>query len=304
MGEKALISVIVLTFNHGEYLARTLAGIEAQEFDGDIQVVIHDDASTDQTPSLCVEFAAASRHEVTLILQAKNKYSRKLSLWPEIFAACKGDYIALCEGDDYWTTPLKLANQYTALDYLKHVDLCFHRVTGVHYQTAQMLRVFGDQGEEPKILHPTTVIEGDGGFVPTPSIMFRRSAIATLPAWFYTPPPVGDYFLQVFGSLRGGALYLPMNAAAYRQGDPQSWSQRNQSSLKPMNAFVCSYVPFLGMLKNSLPAEFKPSVDKLMEKIYLDFCIRCFRSNEFEDMQALLEAVECASTNSKESAET
>lgn len=138
-------------------------------------------------------------------------------------AACR---TPICEGDDFWLTSGKLAYQCSALDQLPHIDLTFHKVARMHWQTEQLNGYYADYGEEPKLFAPADVIVGDGGFIPTPSLMCRRDVFDRLPQWFFTRPPVEDYFVQVFGALRGGALYLPLCAAAYREGDPTSWSQR------------------------------------------------------------------------------
>jgi glycosyltransferase involved in cell wall biosynthesis len=282
------ISVLVAVFNHENYLEKTFSGIEMQTFEGGLEVVIHDDASTDGTHALCSQYAKNASYPVKIIRQNTNKYSQKISTWPERFAACTGKYIALCEGDDYWTSSLKLANQHVALEYLVDVDICFHQASMIDYKTGRATNVLANYGEEPKLFSVADVIEGDGGFMPTPSIMFRRQVVDTLPSWFYSPPPVIDYFLQVFSSLRGGAVYLPMNAAAYRYGDPVSWSQRTYPHLQTYGEFLISYFSFLRLLRKNLTADHKKNVDKLALKNMTNFLSRSFAEENFFEFEKIV----------------
>ena len=272
----ALVSVVLIVYNHANYLARALAGIEEQQLDGGIEVVIHDDCSTDGSTEICRAYAASSRHTVKLICQPQNKIGRKIGIWEEIYAQCTGEFIAICDGDDFWTFPQKLAHQCRALALLPNVDLVFHKTAGVEWQSEREVRYFGDYGDQPQLFPPSAVIEGDGGFIPTPSILFRRSVVASFPDWYYEHFPAGDYCMQVYAALRGGALYLPMCAAAYRQGDPQSWTQQTFSDIRRINQFDLDYVTVLYRLRASLPEIYAGNVDRLILSRFSMYCQRCY----------------------------
>lgn len=286
------VSVVVIVYNHEKYLEKTLAGIEAQTLDAGFEIVIHDDCSTDGSAALCRQFAARSRHTVKLILQPENKIGRNVGIWPEIYGQCAGDYIALCEGDDFWLHPGKLAYQCQGMDALPQVDLSFHKTARIHFQSEAITGYLGDYGEEPRLFPVSAVIEGDGGFVPTPSVMFRRSLLQTLPDWFFEHLPAGDYFLQVYASLRGGALYLPLCAAAYREGDPGSWSQQTGGNLQRINRFDQLFIGLLYRLRASLPAACHASVDALALQRFLLFSQRCFVHNKLDDMAEMVAQIE------------
>ena len=289
------VSVAVIVFNHGKYLARTLEGIEAQNLERQIEIVIHDDASTDDSETVYRRFAETSRHKVKVIRQQQNIHSRQISLWPYIMAECTGDMVAICEGDDFWLSPDKLAVQCAGLDQLPHVDIAFHKVARVHYESEALMGFYSDYGDEPKLFGPSEVIEGDGGFMPTPSLVIRRSVLDTMPAFFFDKPPVGDYFLQVWGSVRGGALYMPMAGAAYREGDPTSWSQRVRYDLAAANRFELQFIEYLFHLRRSLPLQFSPNVDKIMMNHYMALCRNSFH---FRTMDSLEEVAKLIRKNS------
>lgn len=291
MRSEAHISVIVFVFNHAKYLAKALSSIETQDFAGTIEVVIHDDASTDESSAIYSEFATQSRHHYKIIKQESNKYSRRISVFKEIFNNCSGNYIAYCEGDDYWTSPYKIATQHQALEVRSDVDVCFHKATRIRFDDEATLGFQADYGDKPLLLPANIVIEGGGGFMPSASLMFRHCVIDRLPDWFYNPPPVEDYFLQVFGALRGGALYLPVCASAYRQGDPHAWTQRVTRDLATLNKFSLDYYGFLLRLQDTLTENFRPSVEVMLKKVYTEYCSRCFDLRDFSDIPKLISLI-------------
>jgi glycosyltransferase involved in cell wall biosynthesis len=258
------------------YIEKALNSINQQQFDGGIEIVLHDDASTDHSAEVYQRVAAGLRYPVKIIRPALNKVSRGISMWPEILAHCQGEYLAICEGDDFWLAPHKLAYQCNSLDQLAHVDLVFHSAARVNWASEQIEGAYAEYGAEPKPFSPGEVIEGDGGFIPTPTLMCRRAVFERLPAWFYDRPPVEDYFIQVYGALRGGALYLPMQGAAYRVGDPASWSQRSLANIEKANQFELHFIEYLLHMRASLPAALAPHVDVIMLRHYNLLCERCF----------------------------
>jgi len=286
------ISVIVFVFNHEKYIERSLASIESQEIDANIEIIIHDDASTDGSQAIYRNFAQRSRHTVKIIRQPENKYSKRISMWPDIIPACSGDFFALCDGDDFWISTEKLAHQLHGLMLMPNIDLTFHKVARVHYSTEAHTGYYGDYGDEPKLFTAAAVIEGDGGCIPTASLMCRRGVLDTLPAWFFDQPPVEDYYIQVFGALKGGALYLPMCAAAYQEGDPQSWSQRTLANIASANSFELRFIEYLFHLRATLAAEFAANVDKIMLNHYLTLCRQCFTHHAMEDLGKLAKLIE------------
>src|SRR5690554_2569587 len=93
-----------------------LSRLLAQQTNFSFEIVIHDDASTDRTVEIIQEYAKKDSRIVS-ILQTENQYSQNIKIWPNyLFPKAQGKYIALCEGDDYWTDPLKLQKQVDFLE--------------------------------------------------------------------------------------------------------------------------------------------------------------------------------------------
>lgn len=116
-----LVSISCITYNHIEYIRQCLDGFMMQQCDFDFEVLIHDDASTDGTKEIIKEFQEKHPNVIKPILQTENQWSKGIrGMNLEFnFPRAKGKYIATCEGDDYWTDPLKLQKQ---VDFLENND--------------------------------------------------------------------------------------------------------------------------------------------------------------------------------------
>lgn len=110
--KRPLVSVITLAYNHKDYIRTCLEGILMQKTSFNFELIIHDDASTDGTAEIIREYESKYPDIVKPIYQLENQYSRGVSIGKTfLYPRAKGQYIAECEGDDYWTDPLKLQKQ-------------------------------------------------------------------------------------------------------------------------------------------------------------------------------------------------
>lgn len=113
---KPLLTICCTTFNQEEYLKKAIDSFLLQKTNFPIEIIVHDDASTDNTPNIIKDYAKLD-HRIKPILQKENKYSKNIDPWVNYcFPAAKGKYIALCEGDDYWIDNLKLQKQVDFLE--------------------------------------------------------------------------------------------------------------------------------------------------------------------------------------------
>lgn len=122
-----LVSISCITYNHTPYIRECLDGFLMQKCDFDFEVLIHDDASTDGTQEIIREYQEKYPEIIKPILQKENQWSqgvRGINLKFN-FSRAKGKYIALCEGDDYWTDPLKLQKQVDFLEENEDYGACF-----------------------------------------------------------------------------------------------------------------------------------------------------------------------------------
>lgn len=121
-----LVSIACITYNHEPYIRQCLDGFVMQRTDFQFEIVIHDDASTDNTKKIIQEYCLKYPGLFHPIFQDVNRYKEgKGILAPFVFPECRGKYIALCEGDDYWTDPLKLQKQVNFLERNPSYSMCF-----------------------------------------------------------------------------------------------------------------------------------------------------------------------------------
>lgn len=125
-----MVTIRCIAYNQAEYIRQCLDGFVMQKTDFRFEAVVHDDASTDGTDEIIREYAEKYPDIIKPIFEKENLYSKHDgSLFRVMKEACKGKYIAYCEGDDYWTDPCKLQKQ---VDYLEsHPDVVYscHRFT-------------------------------------------------------------------------------------------------------------------------------------------------------------------------------
>ncbi len=127
METKCKVSVCCLTYNHEKYLAQALDSMLAQKTDFKYEIIVLDDASRDQTQRIIKEYCERYPEIVKCVLQKENQFSKGIPIVNQIFyPLAQGQYIAYCEGDDYWTDENKLQEQADFLDSHPEYVACSH----------------------------------------------------------------------------------------------------------------------------------------------------------------------------------
>jgi glycosyltransferase involved in cell wall biosynthesis len=131
MRSKPLVSICCITYNHAPYIRDAIEGFLMQKTNFPFEIIIHDDASTDGTAEIVKEYTDKYPELIVPILQKENQYSKSVGtrisstyVWPK----ARGKYIALCEGDDYWTDPLKLQKQFDFMEANPEYSITYHDV--------------------------------------------------------------------------------------------------------------------------------------------------------------------------------
>lgn len=133
-----LVSICCITYNHELYIKKCIEGFLMQETDFAFEIIIHDDASTDNTATIIKEYQAKHPHLFNCIFQNENQFEKQNSLFKIVFPMAKGKYIAMCDGDDYWTDKKKLQKQ---IDFLERNDdyvLCGHETLVMNYTNSNV----------------------------------------------------------------------------------------------------------------------------------------------------------------------
>lgn len=217
------ITVLVLTFNHEEYIQVALDSILNQTHELDVEVLIHDDCSTDGTVEVISNYQRRNADKITLVLQDENQYKGgRQAVLPLALEYCSGDFIAICEGDDFWITPNKLQKQYEALIDNPGINGCFHPAFAEDPKGNR--DIFANHASVVTTFTAEETILGDGAFCPTASLFFRRGSVQKMSDELIKMIPCGDYFIQIFSAFSGGLVYLPEPMSVYRTGQVNSFS--------------------------------------------------------------------------------
>ncbi len=126
---KPLVSIICEAYNHESYIHHALDGFIMQKTDFIFEILIHDDASTDKTADIIRQYENKYPDLIKPIYQKENQYSKGVKITTGVqFTRAKGKYLAICEGDDYWTDPFKLQKQVNFLEKNPEYGLVYTEV--------------------------------------------------------------------------------------------------------------------------------------------------------------------------------
>lgn len=133
-----LLSIVCHTYNHENYIDQTITSFLKQKTNFPFEIIIHDDASTDNTKLIIEKYQEKYPNIIKTIFQEENKYSKNINIWAEYtFPLCNGKYIAICEGDDYWSDVYKLQKQVDFLEKNTNYVVCwtdYLNFNGVDYK--------------------------------------------------------------------------------------------------------------------------------------------------------------------------
>ena len=213
MNKQVLVSVVMLTYGHEKYIREAIEGVLMQEVDFPVRLIVVDDCSPDGTEVIVRNIIAThpKGHWIDYIKHDQNK-----GMMPNFISALQvasGKYIALCEGDDYWTDSNKLQKQVEFLESNPDYVLSFHKI--------KVLKTNGDLVDDfitvvPENYETRETLARLGNYIHTPSVVFKN-VIKTFPPEFLMTP-IGDYFLYLLLSEQGKLKYIDEEMAVYRFG--------------------------------------------------------------------------------------
>ena len=206
-----LVSVCCLAYNHEKFIRQALDGFIMQKTNFKIEIIVHDDASTDGTVRILREYERRYPDTVRLILQKENQFS-KTGIYPifNLYKAAKGKYIAECDGDDWWTDPNKLQKQVDFMEANPDYSLCYH-----NYLITTKGKVTTPSSDLPKDYSELELIALtiNGYGIATATRMFRN---------YYSEETakdiefmVGDYLTNAYLGTHGKCKFIPGIAPSY-----------------------------------------------------------------------------------------
>jgi glycosyltransferase involved in cell wall biosynthesis len=205
------VSVLVMTYNHAQLIQQAIDSVLAQETSFACEIVISEDCSTDGTREIVIEYQQRFPDRVRLLLSERNLHS--LAVVSRGIRACRGDFIALLDGDDYWTDPVKLQRQIEFLEAHPECSACFHNALAVYVDGSQEPRNWTPLGQK-KFMTLEDIWRGNP--IATGSTVFRNG-LYEIPPWYDDMPmPVTDWPLHVLNAERGLIGYIDRVMSVYR----------------------------------------------------------------------------------------
>lgn len=259
------VSVSLITYNHEKYIRQSVESILMQEVNFDYEIVIGEDCSTDRTRDILLGLQAKYPDKIRLLLPEENLGMVKN--FATTLGACQGEYIAMLDGDDYWTSSHKLQKQVDFLDRHRECAICFHNVTAF----------YEDKSQGPYLLCSANQKEFSTledlfkfNFMPSSAVMFRRGLVGELPAWYYGLK-MEDWPLHILNACHGktcadgGSIgYINEVMGTYRIHHQSVWS--SESALHHLHA----YLGMFEQLKKHLGADYEHLSRASISKYYLD----------------------------------
>ena len=216
MGSVPKVSILCLAYNQAPFIRQTLDSLLMQKTTFPFEILVNDDHSTDGTTDIIKEYAAKHPGLIVPVFHARNEYAQgKRNFFIRyLLPKARGTYIALCEGDDFWTDPQKLERQVAFLEERPDYALCFHPV-----------RVFFENKEAPDSVYPSrktrfTVSELiKHNFIQTNSVLYRKADYAHA----VTNVSPGDWYLHLYHAQFGKIGFIDRVMAAYRRHPGSMW---------------------------------------------------------------------------------
>ncbi len=218
--DRPVVTILCTTYNHERYIESALRGFLGQDCSHPFEILIHDDASTDGTQAVVRRWAARYPRIIKPVLQVENRMSQGILPFEILLGRAQGDFVATCEGDDYWIRPDKLQRQVDCL--LAHPELSCSAHNYYHYDERSLAvrpwsRIGHDFYVTPRQMMAAQIL------LWMPTLVFRRTFDALPPERALAA--FGDQFLTSFLGTLGRCAYLETFVAAVRrENEFSSWS--------------------------------------------------------------------------------
>ena len=240
------VSVCMITYNHVKFIAQAIDSVLMQQVDFDYELVIGEDFSTDDTRAIVARYQRRYPDKIRAFFREENLGMQKNGMLT--LAACHGQYMALLEGDDYWTDPHKLQKQ---VDFLEAHPECSMVFTAAMTSHGDVLK----EWDQPPVISKIYSLDDILGrnFICTPTVMYRNFIKGNFPDWF-RQLKMGDWPLHILHAMHGDIGYLHEPTAVYRVHGTGVWG--SLSAVKRLEISIatsCQLIQVLpGTCRNAL----------------------------------------------------
>lgn len=239
------VSVLVVTYNHAEYLGDALESVASQHTDLSLEIVIADDSSSDGTTRLAEEWIASHPDINVRMLPSEPQLGITRNYWRG-FNACRGRYIAVIEGDDEWLADDKLDLVVRALDADSSLAMAAHRVLLYDSEAGDgvVIPEIGFDAFASRL--SSEELAEQNWFATFSACTYRAEHVRALPLALFEITSF-DWAVSLGVTAYGDALFLPQTMTAYRQHSRSQWSSKSPTKqLEQLNDLIPDYLTLFG----------------------------------------------------------
>jgi glycosyltransferase involved in cell wall biosynthesis len=242
------VSVALWTYNHEQFIAQAIESVLMQQTDFEYELIIGEDCSTDGTRAIVVEYFRKYPERIRPLLHEHNVGGAANSI--AVLNSCRGQYIALLDGDDYLTDPLKLQKQVEFLEVHPECSMCFHDVIVMSEDQQRESHRFCSPGQKQ-----FSTLEDllEKNFIPTCSVVYRSGLVNKLPPWYYELS-LGDWPLHVLHAQTGPIGYLDQTMGVYRLHRGGLWTRLDYPTI------IAHKLQFYGAIQGELERKYVPII--------------------------------------------
>lgn len=219
--QEVMVSVLMLTYNHQDFVRRALDSVLGQKTDFTIEIVVSDDASLDQTQDILLDYKDRFKERICLLLSRENQ--GLIPNFLKAYKACRGKYIAICEGDDFWISRNKIQKQVSYLESHPECSLTFHRAVNLYERSGAKSLSNPHQKQDSTILDLS-----QSNYITNVTAVFRHEPTLNLPEWF-SQVSTYDYALHMLTAVKGNIHFFNEPMAVYRKREGAIWSLASQN---------------------------------------------------------------------------
>ncbi len=221
------VSVCMITYGHEKFIEEAINGVLMQKADFDIELLISNDASPDKTDEI-IKSIIQNHPRGSWIKYIKHESNIGMMLnFQFALEATTGQYIALCDGDDYWTDPLKIQKQVEFLEVNRQAAGCFHHASFVDEKGEIINEIYNSHVSNLPYYNQEDCLTILGSSYATCSLLFRSEVLADLPKVLI--PELCDELLDIVITEKGSLYFLNFNGANYRFQSSGVWSSREEA---------------------------------------------------------------------------
>ena len=275
-------SIMIITYNHEQFIAQAIESALMQQTDFPYEIIIGEDCSTDRTREIVIGFQRRYPDRIRLLLSERNQGQAGKVNFVRTFSECRGEYLAILEGDDYWTSPNKLQRQVNFLEAHTECSICFHGVTV--FDESQ-----GSKVGEIKLLNASEVFPIEDiivdTYLHTASVVLRRELLPTLPEWFNSVLNGDTALYFLYGDL-GPFGYINQDMATYRVHSGGIWAGMN--IVRRIQELIKTYT----ILNKEFNYKYSKTIKAFLKRLYFNLAL-AYENNGHDYVSAKKWLFEC-----------